>query len=761
MPKFAYTPDEDLKVEKKNAINLICKGFQSHESGLPEWLKNSADAYVRDESPPEQRVIVVAFSSGAADAGPSISVLDYAGMTSTDIEEHFRHWASTEAATRGSASDGVQGGHGNGGKCYMTQMFDDYGYIHTIREDKGCKYGVAGGSILFGYIPDPSLGKDFDASDMTTELQRALREIGLELDKLPEDANSAFELAIGFTLVSGVAPKGYSNGIPAESLADMLSDHPQMITTLELCKIFVIADGEPMNGGLPLELPQIPPIKGAEEDRIAMVPRTLIDPQTDEKLEVPKNDDGKRGLLTLRTSKVNMRSAKRKMRHNVIFRTADGYIGYVEVAELDVQSSYREKIYGELHLDALEPFKQNDRTHLAKSPLTRAVQAFISAQVQIYAKEFEKLDSTKYNQEEKAELSRINEALDRWKNDFLKDYMEGLWGEGIGLPPPPRPPLPSGKTARIDVHLSHGQAGVGISLLPTTRFFDQAGARIRANPIGWISDDTNVAIVDEELHVISTFSPGITRIHAQSLDGSVVSNVVALEVVEIESIRIEPTNADIPEGSKIRFDAVCTLRDSTETRGAYLIWTESDPTVVRVSPSGMAYALSRGEANIVAGDDRVLSTTPAEVAVVEGIGAGRGGKRGTGYPQVLVSGEFDRDPETEEFAYFSEDDPPVHQRVQDVERNIWWINSASPLAQMYLDKDQRYGYKSRAWRMYHLERYIDIIVQIALTHGPMESEEISVNEWIVRWGMQVADIAAAAVADLSLFIAEGDLPESP
>lgn len=159
MSKLNYTPDEDVKVHEEGAIKLICKHFQSHESGLPEWLKNSADAYAREDAPESKRVIVVIFDYGRRGATPSISCLDFSGMTSTMIEQNFRVWADPEAALRGAKSTGVQGGHGNGGKCYMTQMYEDYALIHTVKNGKGNQYGVVGGSIRFGYIPDRDHGR--------------------------------------------------------------------------------------------------------------------------------------------------------------------------------------------------------------------------------------------------------------------------------------------------------------------------------------------------------------------------------------------------------------------------------------------------------------------------------------------------------------------------------------------------------------------------------------------------------------------------
>ncbi|MGH9428798.1 MAG: hypothetical protein ACRD2L_21130 [Terriglobia bacterium] len=104
MSKLTYTPDQDVKVHEEVAIRLICKAFQSHETGLPEWLKNSADAYAREDAPEQKRVVIVFFNHGRTTAPASISCLDFVGMTSRTIEESFRIWADPEAATQGAKS---------------------------------------------------------------------------------------------------------------------------------------------------------------------------------------------------------------------------------------------------------------------------------------------------------------------------------------------------------------------------------------------------------------------------------------------------------------------------------------------------------------------------------------------------------------------------------------------------------------------------------------------------------------------------------
>jgi len=539
MPQLTYTPDIDLKVHEEGAIKLICKAFQSHESGLPEWLKNSADAYAREDAPEDKRVIVVIFDYGHKGVRPSISCLDFSGMTSAIIEENFRIWADPEASQRGAKSASVQGGHGNGGKCYMTQMFQDYASIHTAKQGKGSRYGVVGGSIRFGYIPNRERGRNFEAADLKVEIEKVLKPVRCSLEILPRAALKAFRQADGFTFLTGVGPKGYERRIPIQQLVAALQEHPQMIQTIELCKIFVVANGEMFDEGKPLQMPRIAPMQDAEDPREILIPPLLKDPATEEKISTTANESLPVGKVILKTSEVSMRYKKRG-RHNVIYKGESGYIGYIPVSELDVQSSYRDHIYGECSLAALEPFKQNERARLANNPLTRAVERFISIQIQNYAKEFEARDRHQYDQEEKSAISRMNEALDRWKNRFLNELMQGLWGGGGVGPPPPPPPLPAGKPVKAQLNLTHHRSGLNVAFRPTLKFFDKSGRRIRSVPFRWVSEDNNVAMVDEDLGVINTFTVGRTYISAQTIKGKLDSNKVPLEVVHIKEIRISP-----------------------------------------------------------------------------------------------------------------------------------------------------------------------------------------------------------------------------
>jgi hypothetical protein len=755
MARFRYTPDQDVKVHEEGAIRLLCQAFQSQENGLPEWLKNSSDAYAREDAPEVKRVIVVIFDSGGLGRAASISCLDFSGMTTEMIEKNFRVWADPGAAIRGGISEGVQGGHGNGGKCYMTQLFEECAFFHSVKNNIGNRYGVEGGSIRFGYIPDRENGREFSVPDLQEELDKVLKEINCNLTTIRKLADAAIEMANGFTLVTGISPKGYERRIPADKLIESLQEHTQMIGTIELCKVCIVVNGKVLVK--PLVLPDIQPM-GGEQPRVIPIPDTLEDPRFNDEISTTVNGACQRGTLVLKTSDVSMRW-KKKGRHNVIYKARSGYIGHIPVLELDIQSSYRDHIYGECYLESLEAFKTNERRRLADSPLTRAVETFISSEIQKYAGEFEARDRRQYDREEKNAISKMNEALDRWKNRFLDEMLKGMWGQdGVG-PPPPQPPLPVGKPARLEVSLSHSLAGLGVSFRPTIKFFDKDGARIRPVAYHWVSEDNNVAMVDQDLMVVNTFALGETRIWAETEDGKVRSNAVPLQMVRILDIAISPREIEISVGTRNKLDAICRLADGQQTSDVYLEWEEDNSDIAKVSSAGLVFGFAPGETQVTAWDDKCQATESAIVRVVPGKGRGRGDKHGRGYPLVLVSGEIDRDPDTQEYRHFSKEYPPIAQDPIDAIRNIWWINSASPLAQLYLDKTKGYGYNSREWRMYHLERYIDVIVQIALTHGPTESESLSVNDWIMKWGYQEAQIQAAASADLREFIATGRLPE--
>lgn len=754
--KLKYTPDSDLKIHEEGAIKLICAPFKSHENGIPEWIKNSSDAYARENTPESNRIVFLIFDFSRKSVIPSISCLDFVGMASEDIEKYFRKWADPKAAYAGRRVL-VQGGHGNGGKCYMTQMFQNYSQVYTVRDKKRCVYGVPGGSIRFGYVPDIENGKDFPVADTRDELKRVLSQVRWDLDLMPKGVVEAADSLTGFSVITGFGPKGYENKFPITQLLKDLKEHPQMLRSIEFCRIYILVNGKLENYAKPLSLPDIKPKQGAEQPRLIDIPSRLADPVSGDLLSTTNEGKFHRGNLILYTSEKSMRGGM-KARHTIRFRNdVAGDFGYVPISELEIQSAYRDNIYGICQLEALEQYKQNLRARLAESPLTRATERFIADEIQKYALEFETKDKRRYDQEDKNKIIKMNEFLDTWKNKLLNDVMKGLWGPGPGVPTPPQAGLPKGKPEKIELALSHQKAGLGVTFQPTLRYYDSEGRPIRAVPTRLISEDNNIAMADDSMR-ITTFSFGQTLIYAETLDSAIQSNKIPIEVVNIKNIKIIPDKVELEAGSRNRFDASCLLSSGERTSDVYLIWVEDNEKIAKVSSAGLVYAFAPGETTVLAGDNHCQSKQPALIKVLEAQGRGKGDKRGKGSPRVLIS-EFQPDPDTGEVVRFSSDTPPVWQRPEDSDRNIWWINGSAPLAKLYLDKEKGYGPDSREWRVYHLDRYIDAIVQIILTNGPTEKELYPVDTWIQEWGDKASTAHASAVSDLAHFVEDGEITD--
>jgi hypothetical protein len=153
----------------------------------------------------------------------------------------------------------------------------------------------------------------------------------------------------------------------------------------------------------------------------------------------------------------------------------------------------------------------------------------------------------------------------------------------------------------------------------------------------------------------------------------------------------------------------------------------------------------------------MLSASPTRVKVLEPGEKGTDG--GSGYPKILLS-EIDDDPLGERPPVFSEAEPPVHQRPQDVDHNIWWINMASPLARRYIDTARGGGSRSREWRVYLLERYIEVMVKILLTYDFQHGQDITFETMLRRWEEQATAMQQRAVGSLQGFLDGEEIGEA-
>jgi len=706
MTQLQYTPDAEIKIESASAIRQLAQHFGSHEAGIPEWAKNAADAYIREQMPRKRRIIVLIFEDSQQTTPPSIACLDFVGMTSQDIEHYFRRWADTDASQRGTEIPDIQGGHGHGGKAYMIRLFDDYAYLHTVRGGRGCTYGVAGGQVHFGYMPTPEEGRDFIVDNRQQELERALAPMRVQFEDLPKAARQSFAQSEGFTLVRGVSPKGYENEIGVPRIISKVIPDPQMVRTLHFCDVYVIANGIPFNKGRPITLPRITPMKGAEAPVIFEIPTKLVDPVSGRPVSTTGQGELAAGKLILRTSERDMRYGPRKYRHNIWFVAGADLIGLVAVRELGVESRYRNRIYGECFLDALEEYKQSDRRRITESPLTRALNNWIREQIEGYCKLFEKRDQRVYSHKERRALSRINAALDGWKNQFIDELMEGLWTAAHGRT---RRRQREASAGRPDVPVEAGPGEAQAGLLPqsSAAFYEQERAFFQETLQQWGQENPDLAgFATEPLPESLTLNE--SSLQGAELDSLSLAEVFAREVIESQ----QEEAASVSENG----------------------W-EQIP--------GRPWEAGEGP--------------PADKETTKKAAPRKRRAQSPRYPQILISG-IDPDPDTGWLVQFAPEDPPVVQEPRDVERNIWWINSAAPLAKLYLDETEGYGYASTEWRVYHLERVIEIMAKIRLSLEAEWGEDVSYDTWAQRWNEIAAQMQEQAAGSLREFIDEGKLP---
>jgi hypothetical protein len=747
--------DSGIRVHERGVIAQLCSLFRSHEHGLPELFKNASTAYARNNAPTDLRILTLFF--GSHEGTRYLALLDLAGMTVEDLEQRFANWGDPEAHVSAHDTDEIlEGGHGNGGKCYMTQMFD-YSYLYTVRNGRGSKYGFLGDDPHPGYFPNRHEGRGFPVDRPIDAIKRALAQLGIEFSRLPEQVRTTAAAAAGFTLAVGVAPKHSDERDFGRKLVDMSIQHPQMSLTSQNTQIYVIADGRPLTNYCPVVLPEIEPHEHAPEPRLVTIPDLLEDPTTGESCAT-RSVSEIQGQLILRTSKTSMRWSH-KGRHHIRYTAHGKPIAFLKMENVS-RSAWVDRFYGECRLDALAQYETPDRSVLAEAPLTRAVESWIREQVFEYESAFKTLERLTASQEHRKQLTKLNDILDEWKNRFLQDtyFGSGVGTESAGRPPrPPRRPLPEGEAASIAIEAPFARAGVGVWVNMRVRFLDANGTRVAPPAFMWHSNDWAVATVDQE-HRVVTHTPGEVEVWVETVDRRLRSRHVHIQVIDSASARIEPTSITVQAGKVEQLNALVTDRDGREHTDVSMTWLQEDSGIVGVTGNGRVIGQRAGTTEVFAVDERCLGRSKPCTIEVTAASVSSGGPGGNSFPKILVS-EVNADPLNPdgESVHLSPDDGPVHQPTpQHVEHNIWWINLACPLARFYFSK----GVDSREWRQYHMERYIEALVKIRLNLDfQLAEEEITFDGVERRWREVAADIQRHAMEDLKPLLEGDDLDE--
>lgn len=427
MSKFKIT--ETPHVIDDHLLNIIGNEFKfDHAKGLAEWLKNSADAYNREDVNDEDQYIFIRMKQKTSVSPARFECIDFVGMTHDEIETAFKRWGDPQAASRGKSRKNILGGHGNGGKFYMRQMFAESRFI-TYRN---------GLLNVFGFNENKKYGFDSGYEKKKTKLERAIELADLEeiLKHLPRVLKNRLEKGqTGFTVVTGEQPEKLRGRNNVRSIVQRLRVHPQARRLIKTKRIFAIVDNQVQK----FEVEIIPSKEGFEGPFEFDVPTILKRGSTDIELA---NDKFSAGKLILNTSSEPFtRLGDRASLNCIDIRGDIGVIGSYRMNELGHIKNFTETefIYGECSCPILEDPKddcvRNDREKLVDNDKTLALLEWICTKVNELADKMAEKSTEQQRVEELRQSSFFNEFLNSWmkKNKFwekLRGEIFGGQGEG-------------------------------------------------------------------------------------------------------------------------------------------------------------------------------------------------------------------------------------------------------------------------------------------------------------------------------------------
>jgi hypothetical protein len=407
-------------------LDLIGNEFKfDHAKGLAEWLKNSCDAYLREKTPDDQQFIIVRLTEVRPGHLTRIECIDFVGMAKKQIDEAFKRFFDPQAAKKGAKESQIKtlGGHGNGGKFYMRQMFKTSRAI-TFRDGK---------LNVFGFNSKGEYGFEEEFQDRKISLRAAMEHAGIENIELPPDVKKALaEGETGFTVVVGEQPEKVKGTANRNGLVERLVFHPQARRLIERKPISVLLDNETTPSQL--TAPKLSPKEGFENSIVLEIPQELE--FEGKPIQFRSATSSWPGRLVMKTSAEPLRGNLSTL-NTIDFIGEVGVIGSYRIHELGPTrfSGQVEFIFGECECPILEDpdydSVRNDRQKLLENDRSLALLDWVRAQVESLAEKMETKNVQEKKKQDLKNTSQLNEILNKWKNRFMsKVWAEVFAGKG-------------------------------------------------------------------------------------------------------------------------------------------------------------------------------------------------------------------------------------------------------------------------------------------------------------------------------------------
>lgn len=438
-------------------LDTIGKNFKfKHAKGVSEWLKNSLDNYLRlrdvglESRHGNWPVVLALFDAAGRNTGPNLAVIDFGGTSLQDVESFFLHWGDRSAATLGGASTAaVTGGHGNGGKFYMREMWRGGARFLTWRDSRAT-------SLIVEKRPDGTSGhwefKD-EPMDWKTAVAHALpvnegmsdegihsylQDVQPGLIEELESARRGLTVVVGRKATQVLSSNDVVSGgrWNHQRLIDDIRDAPQARRPVRELAISVLVNGElgveRLSQQSVEEDPDWPPTE-------IEIPRSLI---TDATLA----DGAEATIGILRITKAGVQLTGRLKDLNTLFVLDSGLnsIAHYPMRELPFpgHSPILSLLNAEMHLTfpRIDDLVQNDRERLVHTPTTDSLLAWVSERMWERVQAVEELQRSQERQTELQQATLLNDVLNEHAQRFLEelqsqimvDFIDDPSGGGIG-----------------------------------------------------------------------------------------------------------------------------------------------------------------------------------------------------------------------------------------------------------------------------------------------------------------------------------------
>lgn len=418
----------DTRIDADRVLDLLGKDFKfDHAKGIAELIKNSVDAYIIEGLPDSEQVIIISVKTSGNDYIKEIELIDFCGMSKEKIDQGFVYWFSNVAAslTKEGYKSNIKtlGGHGNGGKFYMRQMFKE-SYLITYLNNK---------MNIFGFDDKKRYGYDKKYCDFIVNANEALGIAGLKNRGIP---NTIIQNIIngknGFTIIRGINPVKSRNTNYRLKLAEKIINNPQSQRLIKRKEVFF--QSLPNLDLHHLNVPNIEPKKGFEEPYIYTCPDTIE--LFENKIELINNKYPQNISLLLYTSDIPLSGLNYKGLNRIDFLGKMGVIASYSLSEIGLFSSgFTEFIYGECNCsimeDKEEDYVKNDRVNFVRGDRSEALLKWVQDCVNDLAKKMEERQKEQRKERDLQETSNFNKILNTWNQQFLRAMLKDqLFGNG-------------------------------------------------------------------------------------------------------------------------------------------------------------------------------------------------------------------------------------------------------------------------------------------------------------------------------------------